>query len=154
MKNKAKSYSLDEMQEQKLLKLEEKGFWLLFWLLFTAIVVQFLIKPDIKMIAGEAIILIIAGFYLAICSVGNGIWSKGIAPSVRINLLISIIPALLFGVILCIRAFVINKAPLSFETVTPILVFTVLIYAVGFILLEILRKCYQRKRDALDNENQ
>lgn len=31
---------LDEMQENKLLKIQEKGFWLVFWILFAAIFVQ------------------------------------------------------------------------------------------------------------------
>ena len=34
---------LDEMQESKLLKIQEKGFWLVFWVLFAAIFVQALI---------------------------------------------------------------------------------------------------------------
>lgn len=31
---------LDEMQESKLLKIQEKGFWLVFWILFAAIFIQ------------------------------------------------------------------------------------------------------------------
>ena len=30
---------LDEMQESKLLKIQEKGFWLVFWILFAGIFV-------------------------------------------------------------------------------------------------------------------
>ena len=33
---------LDEMQDQKLLKLEEAGFWILFWVLSLSILVQLL----------------------------------------------------------------------------------------------------------------
>ena len=44
---------LDEMQESKLLKIQEKGFWLVFWILFAAIFVQALIGMTLKEIAGE-----------------------------------------------------------------------------------------------------
>ena len=43
---------LDEMQESRLLKIQEKGFWLVFWILFAAIFVQALIGMTLKEIAG------------------------------------------------------------------------------------------------------
>lgn len=47
---------LDEMQESKLLKIQEKGFWLVFWILFAAIFVQALIGMTLKEIAGEIVV--------------------------------------------------------------------------------------------------
>ena len=45
---------LDEMQESKLLKIQEKGFWLVFWILFAAIFVQALIASIDKGTRGSA----------------------------------------------------------------------------------------------------
>ena len=44
---------LDEMQNQKLLKLEEYGFWIMFWALAVAIAVQLLTGATIKEVAGN-----------------------------------------------------------------------------------------------------
>ena len=49
---------LDEMQESRLLKIQEKGFWLVFWILFAAIFVQALIGMTLKEIAGEIVVLV------------------------------------------------------------------------------------------------
>ena len=45
---------LDEMQESRLLKIQEKGFWLVFWILFAAIFVQALIASIDKGTRGSA----------------------------------------------------------------------------------------------------
>ena len=54
MTKNAKKNNLDEMQEQKMLKLEECGFWILFFALAAAILVQLLMGGTIRQIAGEA----------------------------------------------------------------------------------------------------
>ena len=59
---------LDEMQESKLLKIQEKGFWLVFWVLFAAIFVQALIGMTLKEIAGEIVVLVAASIYIAAAS--------------------------------------------------------------------------------------
>ena len=60
MKHKKSKYSLDEMQDHNLLKIEELGFWLSFWGSFVVIVVQVLAGASLKEIAGEIRILFVA----------------------------------------------------------------------------------------------
>ena len=43
MMKKTHKNNLDEMQDQKLLKLEEYGFWVMFWALVLSIVIQLII---------------------------------------------------------------------------------------------------------------
>ena len=50
--------NLDEMLDQKLLKLEEYGFWIVFWALACAIVIQLIIGGSIKEVLGEIIVLL------------------------------------------------------------------------------------------------
>lgn len=89
---------LDEMQESKLLKIQEKGFWLVFWVLFAAIFVQALIGMTLKEIAGEIVVLVAASIYIAAASLKNGLWTRNIQPTIKSNLATSIIPALILGV--------------------------------------------------------
>ena len=60
MMKKNRTNNLDEMQNQKLLKLEEYGFWVMFWALAVSIVVQLIIGGTIKEVLGEIIILLVA----------------------------------------------------------------------------------------------
>lgn len=52
MMKKAHKNNLDEMQDQKLLKLEEYGFWVMFWALVLSIVIQLIIGSSIKEVLG------------------------------------------------------------------------------------------------------
>ena len=90
---------LDEMQDQKLLKLEEGGFWILFWALSLAILVQLLTGGSFRQIAGELIVLAIGSIWLAVTTLKNGLWTRESAPTRKGNALASIIPAVLIGAI-------------------------------------------------------
>ncbi|MBP5727992.1 MAG: hypothetical protein J6Y48_13055, partial [Clostridia bacterium] len=61
MKSKQKNGIPDEMRDQKMLKMEEYGFWILFWGLALAVVVQLLLGGTLRQVAGELIILAIGG---------------------------------------------------------------------------------------------
>ena len=60
MKNKKSKNMLDEMQDRKLLKIEEFGFWLVFWVLFAVILLQALMGATLKELAGEIAVLLAA----------------------------------------------------------------------------------------------
>ena len=66
MTKKKRMDKLDEMQNQKLLKLEEYGFWIMFWVLLASIVVQLFTGAGIKEIIGEIVVLLIGSIYLSI----------------------------------------------------------------------------------------
>ena len=62
----SKKNNLDERQEQTLLKIESRSFWLAFWLLVAAMIIQMIaFKGDGKTFAGEAAVLFIIS---AVCA--------------------------------------------------------------------------------------
>ena len=147
MKNKHK---LDEMQERKLLKLEEAGFWLIFWLLFAAIILQVIINGDVKAITGELVVLIVASVYIAFTSLKNGVWSKSSAPTLKANILTSFVPALLLGVFQAVRAFVVLKKEVTTDLILKIVGLMLIVYTVCLVLLEAMRGIYNKRRNDLD----
>ena len=76
MKYKKSKNMLDEMQDNKLLKIEEFGFWLVFWILFAAILLQALIGTTLKELAGEIAALLAASVYIVFSSLKNGLWTR------------------------------------------------------------------------------
>lgn len=151
MRNKRNKIILDEMQEQNLLKLEETGFWIVFWSLFVAIVVQFIINPDIKMIVGEAIVLLIASIYIAYSSIKNGLWNKRTVPTRKQNAVTSMIPALLLGIIHIVRTFFVLKKAITPGVIITIGIRIAIVYILCFVVLEIMRNIYQKRRNKLDD---
>lgn len=94
---------LDEMQEQKMLKIEHNGCWFAFWALLICQAVQLLLnldKPDLfQKIAGEWIVFLILAVYLAISYLRNGIWNRNANPTPKGNLIGSSIAAGITGLL-------------------------------------------------------
>lgn len=105
---KKENNSLDEMQEQKLLKIEHNGCWLAFWGLLAAILIQTILFDDSTMrsIAGEWVIFMCLSLYLLISCLKNGIWDRKLKPSGKTNVKVSLISASVCGTIYFISSYV------------------------------------------------
>lgn len=92
---------LDERQEQKLLQIEHNGCWFAFWALLLSLFIQQMIFGigGWKYIAGEWVIFMCLALYLSIGCMKNGIWDRKLAPNAKTNLLVSLVAAVVFGVI-------------------------------------------------------
>lgn len=93
---------LDEMQEQKLLKIEHYGVWLAFWGLLLMIIIQTVASGGNALlnIAGEFVVFIVLAIYLLAASLKNGIWDRRLAPNLRTNFMISVISGFICGMII------------------------------------------------------
>lgn len=99
---------LDEMQEQKLLKIERNGMWFAFWGLFAAIMIQSVIfkQAIFPNLIGEAIIFICLAAYVFISCLKNGIWDRRLNPSPKTNLIISLIAGIFCGLLYTITSYI------------------------------------------------
>ncbi len=90
---------LDEMQEQKLLKIEHNGVWIAFWGLLLMIIIQTIAGGEnaLQYMAGEFIIFMALAIYLLAACLKNGIWDRRLAPNLRTNTIISLITSLVCG---------------------------------------------------------
>ena len=94
-----KRNNLDEMQEQKLLKIEHNGCWLAFWGLLAAMLVQVILGAEGKQLAGEWLVFMALAAYTAVACMRAGIWDRKLKADWRTNLLFSIGPALVVALI-------------------------------------------------------
>lgn len=96
---------LDEMQEQKLLKIEHNGCWLAFCGLIIVIFVQlFLYGKDFKSIAGEWCVFMCLAGYISVSCMKNGIWDRKLLPEPKTNLKASLIGGVASGIaFFCIK---------------------------------------------------
>lgn len=89
MKKKVRN-NLDEMQEQKMLKIEHNACWLAFWGLLAVCAVQAFIyeREDvryIRYITGEWLVFLCMALYISIDCARNGIWDRKLAPTPAVN---------------------------------------------------------------------
>ena len=143
---------LDEMQDQKLLKLEEYGFWGMFWALVLAIVIQVVAGASIKAVLGEIIVLLIGGVYISVTALKNGLWTRTSVPTRKGNALASIIPAVLIGAIHIFKMIRSNRLETKGLLITAAVAAAV--YAGCFVILEALRIAYDKRRAALDDTDE
>ena len=86
--------NLDEMQEQKLLRIEHNGFWFAFWGLLAVMLIQQILTPSpmsFRTIAGEWIIFLSMALYVAVACARSGIWSRHLQMNTKTNLAASLI---------------------------------------------------------------
>lgn len=92
--------NLDERQELKLLKIEHNGYWLAFWGLLAAMLIQLLMQNGSpENIAGEWIVFMCLAIYLVVGCMKNGIWDRRLKPDFKTNAIASVIAATVMGII-------------------------------------------------------
>ena len=147
MKKKEQHY-LDEMQDQKLLKLEEYGYWILFWALLASIIIQFIMGGTIKQVLGETIVFLIASVYLSVTTLKNGLWTRTSEPSRKGNVVVSMIPAVCIGAINAFKMIQNHKLETNAILITAALMIAA--YIGCFVILEVYRAVYIKRRKKLD----
>jgi glucan phosphoethanolaminetransferase (alkaline phosphatase superfamily) len=104
-----KKNNLDEMQEQKLLKIEHYGFWFVYWGLLAAILLQVTLSTDsnnkFHIIAGEWLVFMLASLYIIIACLINGIWDRRLKPNVKTNIIISLLASVLSGILFFVSSY-------------------------------------------------
>ena len=147
MKTNRKS-CLDEMQNQKLLKLEEYGFWMMFWASLAVILGQLFLGGSFKEIAGEMLILLIGSAYLCVTSLKNGLWAKSSTPTKKGNALASILPAAVIGALNAAR--LVKNGAADVRSVLIVIAIMAGTYLACFAVLEWFRAVYHKRRTKLD----
>ncbi len=144
---------LDEMQEQKLLKIEHNMAWFTFGMLVLAIILQMIFCESENMavaIRGESIILLLASLYTCFSSVKHGVISRRPAKIKQQNIAGTIVGGVGFGAVLGIIVFRHSGDPilsLAFFSVT-----SVFLCALIGLMLFVTTKAYKKRMKQLEEE--
>ena len=144
-----KKNTLDEMQEQELLKIEHNGCWLAFWGLLAVMAVQMVMGVPGTQMLGEWIVFMALSLYIVIACLRKGIWDRHLKANRKTNLIVSLLAAVATGI------FVILSNPYLSEPLDYVLVagltggFT---FVLCFAALSVCTKLYRNRRNKLDKE--
>ena len=152
MKNIFKRNYLDEMQEQKLLKIESHGVWIAFSLLVISMLVQIAYANYTKTeahVAGEMIIFFILDIYILFSCIKNGIWARSIKASNKTNAIGALIAGVIVGLL--------NTFTFPHETEQAIVgafIMSALFTGIlTYILLQICMSITNKRRNKLDEND-
>ena len=149
--------TLDEHQEQVLLKIEHNGCWFAFWGLLAAMAIQILMKGNdyagsmTDLIAGEWIVFMCLSLYLAGACMKNGIWDRRLKPNAGTNLVCSLVAAAgtgIFNFLLVWKRYP-DKMVGAIAAGVFIAVFT---FGLIFGILQISLVAYKKRQKALEEE--
>lgn len=145
---------LDEMQEQKLLKIEHNCTWFVFWSLLLAIGVQCIMgmgKPNLlQNIAGEWIVFMTFDIYIVISCLKNGIWDRKLEPNLKTNMVVSLISSAIVAIVFSLVAFLRYGKLLGSIATGVFMFFTV--FMLCFFALSALAVLYKKRVEKLENE--
>ena len=88
----SKKNRLDEMQEQTMRKIESHGFWLLWYSLLAAWIVQTVFGAADKA-AGEWVVFMIGCIYTGVACLRNGLWNRHFSDTPPANAVWSLVAA-------------------------------------------------------------
>ena len=143
---------LDEMQEQKLARIERNiSHMAIFGLLALFLIELFLFGYDWKIVGGEFVLLMILCFYEIIASLRAGVWSRNIAPTRRNNVLAALAAGLIvfvFFLFMTVRWW--DLYPLA--GVITAAISGVATFMLTYVLLWVSLREYERRQERLDRE--
>ena len=143
---------LDEMQEQKLRKLESWGFWLTWGALLLSIMIQMLIYKEEagKYLKGEWIVFMVSNLYMVIGCIRLGIWSRRGIPSFTNILLISLLAGLVTGIFVAVYNYLIYGDVLT--ALATVILASLFTFVLCLLVLVVSVSAYKKRRQKLDSE--
>ena len=148
----SKKNKLDEFQEQKLLKIESRGFWIMYWALLSTMIVQRVMRMGTKdffhYIGAEWIVFMCISIYMVGCCLKNGIWERKFEPSIKTNAIISLVSSTISGIIFFITIYF-KFNSLSNSIKVGILIF-IIVFVATFGILSILAIIYKKRVENLE----
>lgn len=82
--------NLDEMQKQTLLKIESRGFWVLWVLLLAALIIESLLGFAPREMAAEFFIFMLGCAYSVLSDLRAGIWDRHLKANTKTNVVVSV----------------------------------------------------------------
>lgn len=138
---------LDEMKRLKLLKIEEKGFYLMFYGLVFVIVVQAFLNDfkDIQEVILPMVLLVIVSIYFIIACFKEGIWSYqdvNQKKSIVVSIFVGIVGAFIFGY----KLYLLNRLHVGYLLMIFLIV-TILMY----LILTGVNRIYVKRVERLED---
>lgn len=153
-KRMSRKSNLDEMQEQKLLRVEHNGVWLAFWGLLAVMIIQMLIYGVgiRQQLVGEWIVFMCLAVYMLIGCIRIGVWDRRFRADGKTNLRISLAASLLTGFIMAMISY------RSFQEITAAFITfamnVVIVFVAVLLALTVTARIYKKRLAKLEQEDE
>ena len=139
--------NLDEMQKQTLLKIESRGFWVLWVLLLAALIIESLLGFAPREMAAEWFIFMLGCAYSVISDLRAGIWDRRFKPNTKTNAVVSVAG----GVAVFVWGLIKFAALGAGIAVLQAVIMGVCTWVLCFALLQLIMQAYKKRHAELEN---
>ena len=150
--------NLDEMQEQEMLHIEKKCFWILYLMLACSIIIQKILGYPLREYAAEGICFLTVSVIMVGTCILQGVWDRHLKADGRTNFLVSILGGFAAAVISTITVCITygsdvanGKQRVIVGGVTFAITFLIT-FVICMILMNFCTYLYKKRRDSLENE--
>ena len=153
--NKKVTNKLDEMQEQKMLRIEHNGCWFAFWGLAAALLIQIIIygygDDSWRYMVGEWIVFMCLALYIIIDCLRNGIWDRHLSPTPIANICASVIS----GVVVCVMNFAMSYRDYHIlaRAAARGIITGIMVFALCFVVLTCVASIYKKRVAHMEQED-
>jgi len=143
---------VDERQERDLMQVEHYGFWLMYWMLVAAMVIQGVIMDKGEQIIGEWIIFMVTSVFVLAGWVRKGVWSyqSRKVPGVKSYLVYSLIAGIVGAIMGACFAYK-RHAENIIIFLTFMAVYAVSIFVVSFLVFLAVGGLAQKRERKLED---
>ena len=138
---------LDEMQKQTLLKIESRGFWVLWVLLLAALIIESLLGFAPREMAAEFFIFMLGCAYSVLSDLRAGIWDRRLKPNTKTNVVVSVAG----GAAVFVWGLIKFAALGAGIAVLQAVIMGVCTWVLCFALLQLSMKAYKKRHAELEN---
>lgn len=138
--------NLDEMQKQTLLKIESRGFWVL-WVLLAALIIESLLGFAPREMAAEFFIFMLGCAYSVLSDLRAGIWDRHLKANTKTNVVVSVVG----GVAVFVWGLIKFAALGAGTAVLQAVIMGGCTWVLCFALLQLSMKAYKKRHAELEN---
>lgn len=139
--------NLDEMQKQTLLKIESRGFWVLWVLLLAALIIESLLGFAPREMAAEWFIFMLGAAYSVLSDLRAGIRDRRLKPNTKTNVVLSVAG----GAAVFVWGLIKFAALGAGIAVLQAVIMGVCTWVLCFALLQLSMKAYKKRHAELEN---
>ena len=145
-----KRNQLDEMQEQKLLKIEHNGCWIAFWGLLAVQSVQLLLGAPEMAILPVWLLFMGLALYMAVACTRAGIWDRKLRMDWKTNLAVSAAAAVIFGAAMGLISYVRYHSAMG--SLAAGLISGAIVLLCCFVALQLVARITKKRQAELERE--
>lgn len=147
---------LDERQEQELLHIEKRGFWILYFLLAVMVVAEKCMGMTRRETVAEEICFFGISIFIVGSCIHRGIWDRRLKADGRTNLLVSLVGGLICAVVTTVT--IMTRYPVEghrlMQGILTFVIYFMITFIMCLVLLTFCTSIYQRRKKTLEEQDE